>query len=357
MTVTSGKEPSVISSSSQTSQPSRSFISLKPTEQDFETALLNIIYTFEQTATSFKSLVHDPELSVYVNPPASDVVYALSRDVDEEEKAKQIPWPDSELLFGQDPDYQNDVGQIFHQIKDEVDNVLNYSKKFRKFCVMVDKSRRVDVDGSLKEREWNTEEFYAVLNQHTEEVLEMAKMTLHKRVGLFHVDITEFHKTCLPYPEKVLEGVARHLPVIAAKRNDVLLNVIKHASRKLDKMPETVEAFVEHLIFLSRMANEIASLEQEYHIVTRMYSIARNFEMSISAEELALYQTLMPSFQHLKSTILYCEAKKDENIQRYSRALDDLIGTVRRELVIIKNKVCSLVCWMLTISLKWPQRS
>lgn len=96
--------------------------------QDFETALYNIIYGFEQTAASFKSLVHDKELSIYVNPPASDVVYALSRDVDEEEKAKRIPWPDSELLFGQDPDYQNDVGQIFHQIKDEVDNVLNYSK-------------------------------------------------------------------------------------------------------------------------------------------------------------------------------------------------------------------------------------
>ena len=35
---------------------------------------------------------------------------------------------------------------------------------------MVDKSRLVDVDGSLKEREWDTEEFYAVLNQHTEQV-------------------------------------------------------------------------------------------------------------------------------------------------------------------------------------------
>ena len=46
-------------------------------------------------------------------------------------------------------------------------------------------------------------------------------------------------------------------------------------------------------------------------------------------------------FLPLQSTILYCEAKKDENIQRYSRALDDLIGTVRRELVTIKNKVCS----------------
>ena len=46
------------------------------------------------------------------------------------------------------------------------------TQKFRRFCVMVDKSHRVhvDVDGSLKERDWDTEEFYAVLYQHTEQV-------------------------------------------------------------------------------------------------------------------------------------------------------------------------------------------
>lgn len=55
----------------------------------------------------------------------------------------------------------------------------------------------------------------------------MAKMTLHKRIGLFHVDITGFKTDCLPFPEKILEALGRHLPVIAAKRNDVLLNVIK----------------------------------------------------------------------------------------------------------------------------------
>jgi len=73
-------------------------------------------------------LVRDSALSAYVNPPASDVVYALSRNVEEEEKARKVAWPDAELLFGQDPDYQSDVGQIFRQIKDEVDNVLSYSK-------------------------------------------------------------------------------------------------------------------------------------------------------------------------------------------------------------------------------------
>ena len=59
------------------------------------------------------------------------------------------------------------------------------------------------------------------------QVLDMKEMLLHKRIGLFHLDVTQFQKDCLPFPEKVLEAVGRHLPVIAAKRNDVLLNVIK----------------------------------------------------------------------------------------------------------------------------------
>lgn len=38
---------------------------------------------------------------------------------------------------------------------------------------------------------------------------------------------------------------------------------------------------------------------------------------------------------------MYCEAKRDENIAQFTRSLDELIGTVRRDLVNIKNKVCS----------------
>lgn len=63
-----------------------------------------------------------------MNPPASDIVYALSRDLEEEEKAKKVMWPDTELLFGLDPDYQSDVAQIFNQIKQEVESVLHYAK-------------------------------------------------------------------------------------------------------------------------------------------------------------------------------------------------------------------------------------
>ena len=48
------------------------------------------------------------------------------------------------------------------------------------------------------------------------------------------------------------------------------------------------------------MTSEMAALDKEFGIVTRYYTIARDNDVPIPAEELALYQTLTPSFQHLK---------------------------------------------------------
>ncbi len=79
-----------------------------------------------------------------------------------------------------------------------------------------------------------------------------------------------------------------------------LLSNIQGASKKLDHTPSSVEEFVEHLGFLGRIGMELPALEREYTVVTRLFTIAKDFNMTIQPEELALYQTLMPSFQHLK---------------------------------------------------------
>ena len=68
----------------------------------------------------------------------------------------------------------------------------------------------------------------------------------------------------------------------------------------MDHYPESVEEFVEHLSFLGKMSQEMPALEREYTIVTKLYTIAKDFEVEIEPEDLALYQTLSPGFQHLK---------------------------------------------------------
>ena len=53
------------------------------------------------------------------------------------------------------------------------------------------------------------------------------------------------------------------------------------------------------------MISEMPALEREYAVVIKLYTIAKDFEVPIEPEELALYQTLSPSFQHLKVLLVW----------------------------------------------------
>ena len=111
------------------------------------------------------------------------------------------------------------------------------------------------------------------------------------------------------------------------------------ASRKLDQYPRSVEAFVEHLSFLGKMSTELPALEKEFEVVNKLFTIAKDYNVNVTPEQLALYQTLGPDFVTLKNIILYCDAKKDENIRKFSRDLDTLIFEIRNKLIDLKNQV------------------
>ena len=57
---------------------------------------------------------------------------------------------------------------------------------------------------------------------------------------------------------------------------------------------------MERLNLQARVARELPQLEQEFNKVNRLYSLAISFDVHVEPEEMALYQTLMPSFHSLK---------------------------------------------------------
>lgn len=66
---------------------------------------------------------------------------------------------------------------------------------------MVDESRMIDVDSSLKQQEWTPDEFAGVLYKYTEMTREIRGMKLAKRVAMLRVDAKGFSKSALPYPQ------------------------------------------------------------------------------------------------------------------------------------------------------------
>lgn len=65
----------------------------------------------------------------------------------------------------------------------------------------------------------------------------------------------------------------------------------------------------------------------------------QDFDVPMEPETLAFYKTLTPKYQHLKSTVVYHEAKKEENISKFSSDLENLISNIRSRITEIKSKV------------------
>ena len=55
----------------------------------------------------------------------------------------------------------------------------------------------------------------------------MKSMPTSQRKALFLVKSDQFKESCIPYPQRIISAVDKHLPVVANKKNDALLNIIK----------------------------------------------------------------------------------------------------------------------------------
>ncbi|XP_075255484.1 dynein axonemal heavy chain 6-like isoform X3 [Convolutriloba macropyga] len=370
------------------SQQGEVYTSLFPSLQDFKDNIVTCFNLFESTVGQVCSLLREPELKLFYeqpkvimtnksptspkrqskesksvakqskkslrlgsasNPRLSGGVRSRSPSpspspmmfLDEEDVAmlNLRPWPDLDLVFGLDNWYQDNIDKLITLFNDLFEEIDEYSVQFDQFCDMVNKSRRVDVDYSMKQKEWLPEDFFHVLSTHTEHRKLMNAMPLLKFVGMLKVDTEHFRDVCLPYPMKVLNSVYQKLPKLANQRNEDLLSIVRNSNNKLDHYPESVEEFVDHLTFLQKIQSDMSALEKEFGIVTRLFTLIKDFEVPINAEDQALFQTLGPSFQSLKSTILYCEAKKDENIRKFSDDLEKIISKLRDQLMGIRIRV------------------
>lgn len=109
----------------------------------------------------------------------------------------------------------------------------------------------------------------------------------------------------------------------------------------LDHDPGSVEAFVEHLAILNRINNELPALEKEFVVVSRLFTIANDFNLSIDPEQYAFFKSLGSTFHHLKSSLLYTEAQSEENIRKFTIDLNVLVYKVQQESVDLKVRLQS----------------
>ncbi|XP_076809994.1 dynein axonemal heavy chain 6-like [Clavelina lepadiformis] len=326
------RRQSIVSEQSIAESPS--VVMLSPTKDVFLSSLQEVIDGFESIFSELSLVAVAEELKEFTQSPAFDIQLSTFDD-------RELSTVYTSKILTEDSAYKKMTANLLSSAEMAFDHAKEYSNEYTRFCAMVDESRLVDVDASLKQQEWTPEDFASVLFKHTDMIREIRDMKPSKRVALLHVDAKGFSKSTLPYPQVVIDATHRWLPMLTTRHNDELLSVIRSATRKLDSNPETVEQFVEHLTFLARTTTEMPALDKEYFVVTRFFTIIKEYGVWMDPEQLAIFQTLVPAFQHLKTTMLFCEAKKDDNIMRFSADLDKHVHNLRYHLFDLKNKVAA----------------
>uniref|UniRef100_A0A803T4L4 Dynein axonemal heavy chain 14 n=1 Tax=Anolis carolinensis TaxID=28377 RepID=A0A803T4L4_ANOCA len=135
----------------------------------------------------------------------------------------------------------------------------------------------------------------------------------------------------------ILDGLENTIAMEA--KNTHLVEITRTALAKLSKELTTVDGFIEHLQYLQEISTDLPKINTQYNSLSELYYIAKDYDIFLPIQQLALYQTIVRTLQNLQSTVLICEKMKDDHIIKFSEGLGEYIDNLQAEMREYKNKV------------------
>ncbi|CAF0983043.1 unnamed protein product [Adineta steineri] len=308
---------------------------ISPNEYDFKNATRDIINGLEKCVGQVPSLRDHPTLNLFCTFPNFDASNPLSRTPIHVSKAH---WPDVLFLFGDDADHQEVIIDILSTVNQALANVQSFIKRYQKHCDMVLSCTQLKIEEKLKQKELTTDDIHFLMTKHTHQLLKMEQMIVQQRVGLIFVKADQFYNATIPYPKHIINTIGEYLPPVAVEKNERMQRTIRDVLKLLDRDPRSVEDFVQHLATLNTVNSDLTKLDHEFQIISKMFDTIKDFSMNIAPEDYSLFRSLAPIYQQLKSSLLYTEAQCDENVQKFTIELDEMIQRLHTQIIELKTK-------------------
>ncbi|XP_053239011.1 dynein axonemal heavy chain 14 isoform X1 [Podarcis raffonei] len=309
---------------------------LAPNRREFSMQFQGIVDALENIIDQVLPFSQDAQLSIFTTQSLHKI---MQPSMDPEPGQHLSAWPNCDLILGTDPDYRSKILNLLSLQSCSLGRVESYSRNFLNYCNMVDKAKNTtDAIFSLN-REMSTAEFRNILENYTVDIKEIVCMVTEKNICMFKVQSFNFQKDCLPFFEALISIILSCFYEVMDAKNVHLVEVIRTAVAKLSKELLTVDGFIEHLLYLQQISEELPKIKIQYNSLSELYFIAKDYDIFLPLQQLALYQTVVRTLQNLQSTILICEKMKDDYVIKFNEGLAEYIDNLQAELREYKNKV------------------
>uniref|UniRef100_UPI0037E80358 dynein axonemal heavy chain 6-like isoform X2 n=1 Tax=Semicossyphus pulcher TaxID=241346 RepID=UPI0037E80358 len=264
-------------------------LTYKPSEEDFQETVAEIVGWFQKTVMSVNTLTADVDL------------YSLTQPT----------------LYKESLQFAFDAAKV-------------YSHTLEHFLLFYKENDSLDLD-KMQQQDHGLSFFEKALKINHCEHKEALAIQQKTHLGLLLVDKTQLKEKFVSSPLCCLEVINEMLTKLAKKKLDAVIAEVCKAQFKLEFRSSTTAEFANFLTFLSEIQDRITVLEMEQETVSQMYNLIYMYSVPMPPENLVVFATLQPSINSLHNIIDEAMAQRDSSMDKFCSSLHKDIKQMNHE--------------------------
>eukprot|EP00106_Octopus_bimaculoides_P013835 XP_014781277.1 PREDICTED: dynein heavy chain 6, axonemal-like [Octopus bimaculoides] len=292
-----------------------------PDVNSFQSNIQEVIRHFQDTVLGVPNLIPDNYFDAFTQP--------IINGKFEEKTCGE--GPSLSTMFEED----KYLHQLVINIQDTLTFAFNaanqYSNDFTPFLQFYQENEKFDSDKLQEESDLDVQFFSESLKHYHMQHKMAGNIQKQRQLGLLLIDATKMKQLFIPSPIRCLNIINNILPRLAREKVEKLLSELQDGQFQLEFQPSSTEEYVKNLTFLNQIQERIEPLEDEAVFVKQLYDLIDIYDVQTPPEDLAVYQTLLPSINTVRDSIDKALADRDSNLNQLSNHIDEDITELNKE--------------------------
>ncbi|XP_068178379.1 dynein axonemal heavy chain 6-like isoform X2 [Antennarius striatus] len=282
----------------------------RPSEENFQDAMADILLQFEKTVTSVNLLAADPEADFMTKPGLSETF-----------EFKYEGGPCLESVLSNDGRLQSLAQDIKESVRLAFDSARVHSRSLERFRTFYRENRKLDPD-AVRRRDHGVSFFGGALHRYHQQRREASALQQDVCLGLLLVDQSQLRETLVSSPLRCLEVINETLPLLAKARVDAVVSEAREAEFQLKSRPSTTAELSDSLCFLDNIQERVTALEEEQEEACQLYHLVDAYSVPTPPEDLVVFATVRSDLISLQDAIAEAELQRDAVAERLLSSLD-----------------------------------
>ena len=309
-------------------------LELQPSPALFEHEIDEMFKSFAKTAACVPSLSSEPQLLDLTKlADSSEGVCLLFPSRNDEEN------PLEEILKD-DAHYVELVDDCKTKMQDAFEHAEGCKEVFAPMKDLALDNNALDIEqvaAEAREGEKNLEGFKSDLDMYHAQQKQFEKLPGMTHLGLIKLNSETMRAALMPAPTRCLNELEGLLPTLGAEKVKALTAEINEANNRLTKQLQSVDEFCSYLEFLEDVQKRQDEIQSRYAQVEEHYELMTEQNVPVNPADMAEYRSVIAEFSNMKTNIDNCESRKAEDVDVFTKMLEQNMKVLEEDRKEAKN--------------------